>query len=89
MSRSRAKERARLRVPVDRTDPQAIATWADNLRPLVVTLRGLAEEATLPPAHRTYTRLFVRRRLLRAILDLDARLDAVAVAIPQTPPSGD
>ena len=86
MSRAR-KQRARMRLPVDRTDPEAITAWAHAVRPIVVDIRGLAEEATLPPAERRYTRLFLRRRILKAILDLDARLDAVAVPIAQAPAS--
>jgi hypothetical protein len=73
-----AKERARLRVPIDRADPQAMTAWIHGLRPLVADIRGLAEEATLPPAHRRYARVFLRRRLLRAVLAMEARLEAVA-----------
>jgi hypothetical protein len=78
MSRS-AKERARLRVPIDLTNPLAVVAWAQSLRPILADLRGFAEEATLPPSHRKYSRLFLRRHLLRSMLALDARLDAVTM----------
>ena len=78
MSRSRVRERERLRAPVQTTDPAALASFAGELRPVVTKLRELAEEATARPAERVHSRLFLRTHALKALRELEARLDAAA-----------
>jgi len=78
VSRSRVRERERLRAPVDITSPAALIVWAHSLRPLVTGIRKLADEGTLPPAQRTYGRRFVRRGIMKSLRELEARLAVVA-----------
>lgn len=84
MSRSRVRERERLRRPVQTTDPATLAAYAGELRPVVAKLRTLAEDATARPAQRVHSRAFLRGGLLKGIRELEARLDAAA-----PPPSGE
>jgi hypothetical protein len=56
------------------TDPQALAAYAKYLRPVVTTLRELAEDATA--ARPMYSREYLREEMLKAIRVLEARIDA-------------
>lgn len=76
MSRSRVRDRARLRAPVQTTDPAALAAYAGELRPVVTNLRTLIEDATAAPSQRVHARAFLRREILRGIRELEARIDA-------------
>ena len=78
MSRSRVRERARLRAPVETSDPAAMAAYAGALRPVVTTLRTMVEDATSAPSKRVHSRAFLRREMLRGIRELEARIDAAA-----------
>lgn len=89
MTRSRQRERERIRAPVDTTDAGALVGWAYSLRPLLVDLRELAEDATAPPAQRVCSRLYLRKQLLRALRELDARIAVVAPPLPFSVPPGD
>jgi hypothetical protein len=75
---SRARQRERLRAPVPTTDPAALAAYAGELRPVVASLRALAEEATARPSDRTDPRAFLRAGLLKSLRTLEARLAAAA-----------
>jgi hypothetical protein len=55
---------------VETTDPQALAAYAEYLRPVVATLRTLAEDATA--ARPMYSREYLREEMLKAIRVLDA-----------------
>ena len=81
MSRSRVRERARLRAPVETTDPAALAAYAGTLRPIVAGLRTLVEDATAAPSKRVHARAFLRREMLRGIRELETRIDAAAPAL--------
>jgi hypothetical protein len=61
---------------VGTTDPQALATYAKYLRPIVATLRTLAEDATA--ARPMYSREYLREEILKAIRVLEARIDAAS-----------
>jgi hypothetical protein len=78
VSRSRERERARLRAPVETTDPAALTTYANALRPVVANLRALTEDATARPAQRIHSRAFLRSGILKNIRELEARLAAAA-----------
>ena len=82
MTRARIGEhRERLRRPIDTADPAALISWAYELWIYVADIRQLAEQATLPPRQRVYTRAHTRRHLIKAIRELEIRL---AVVAPQT-----
>jgi hypothetical protein len=76
MSRSRVRLREALRAPVETTDPQALAAYAKCLRPVVATLRELAEDATA--ARPMYSREYLREEMLKSLRVLEARIDAAA-----------
>lgn len=78
MSRSRVRERERIRAAVQTTDPAALTAYAGTLRPVVAGLRTLVEDATAAPSKRVHARAFLRREILRGIRELEARLDAAA-----------
>ncbi|MRG97129.1 hypothetical protein [Polyangium spumosum] len=78
MKRSRVRERERIRAAVQTTDPAALATYASLLRPVVASLRALAEDATAAPSKRVHARAYLRREMLRGIRELEARIDAAA-----------
>jgi len=80
VTRSRVRARERLRAPVETTDPAALAAYASALRPVVATLRALAEDATLPASKRVHGRLYLRGAMLKSLRALEARLDAAAPA---------
>jgi hypothetical protein len=62
--------------PNGRPTAQALAAYAKYLRPVVATLRTLAEDATA--AKPVYSREHLRSEMLKAIRVLEARLDAAA-----------
>jgi hypothetical protein len=72
-------EGVRLRAPIQTTDPAALAAYAGELRPVVASLRALAEDATARPALRVHSRAYLRRDMLRDLRELEARLDAAAL----------
>ncbi|MDI1483276.1 hypothetical protein [Polyangium sp. y55x31] len=78
MSRSRVRERERIRAAVQTTDPAALAAYAGLLRPVVTNLRTLVEDATAAPSQRVHARAFLRREILRGIRELEARIDAAS-----------
>jgi hypothetical protein len=78
MTRSRVRERERLRAPIETTDPAALAAYASALRPVVTSLRALTEDATAAPGQRVHARAYLRREMLKGIRELEARIDAVA-----------
>ncbi|TKD03052.1 hypothetical protein [Polyangium fumosum] len=78
MKRSRVRERERLRAPVETTDPAALAAYAGALRPVVASLRSLAEDATAAPSQRVHARAYLRREILRGIRELEARIDTAS-----------
>ncbi|WP_437831957.1 hypothetical protein [Sorangium sp. So ce1153] len=80
MSRSRVRLREALRAPVQTTDPAGLAAYAKHLRPVVATLRSLAEDATA--ARPMYSREYLREEMLKGIRVLEARLDAAASPEP-------
>jgi hypothetical protein len=75
VTRSRVRERERLRRPVETTDPAALASYAGELRPVVTSLRALAEDATAPTSKRVHSRAFLRGGMLRGLRQLEARID--------------
>lgn len=80
MTRSRVRERERLRAPVETSDPAALAMYAGALRPVVASLRALAEDATAAPSQRVHSRAYLRRDMLKRIREIEARIDAAAPA---------
>lgn len=78
MTRSRVRERERIRAAVQTTDPAALAAYADLLRPVVASLRTLTEDATAAPSKRVHARSFLRRAMLKGIRELETRIDAAA-----------
>jgi hypothetical protein len=75
-TRSRVRFREALRRPVETTDPAALAAYAAELRPVVASLRGFAEDATA--ARPVYSREHLREKMLKALRVLEARIDAAA-----------
>ncbi len=78
MSRSRVRERERIRAAVQTTDPAALAACAELLRPVVVNLRALVEDATAPPSDRLHSRVFLRREALKRLRELEARIEVAS-----------
>jgi hypothetical protein len=76
VSRSRVRLREALRAPVETSDPAALAAYAEHLRPVVATLRELAEDATAPRP--VYSREHLRNEMLKALRVVEARLSAAA-----------
>ena len=75
MSRSRVRERERIRAAIQTSDPAAIAAYADLLRPVVTNLRTLVEDATATPDKRVHSRVFLRREILKGLREIEARID--------------
>lgn len=75
MSRSRVRERERIRAAIQTSDPAALAAYADLLRPVVTNLRTLAEDATATPDKRVHSRVFLRREILKGLREIEARID--------------
>lgn len=82
MTRSRVRERERIRAAVETTDPAAMAAYAGELRPVVTNLRTLIEDATAEPSKRVHARPYLRRELLKSIRELEARIEAAAPSAP-------
>lgn len=80
MSRSRVRLREALRASVETTDPTGLAVYAKHLRPVVATIRELAEDATA--AKPVYSREHCREQILKALRVIEARLDAAAPPEP-------
>jgi hypothetical protein len=80
MTRSRVRERERIRAAVQTTDPAALAAYARVLRPVVTNLRTLIEDATAEPSKRVHARSYLRRELLKGIRELEARIEAAAAS---------
>ena len=76
MSRSRVRERDRIRSAIQTTDPAALAAYAELLRPVVTNLRALVEDATATPGDRLHSRVFLRREALKRLRELEARIEA-------------
>lgn len=81
MSRSRVRERERIRASVVTTDPAALAAYAELLRPVVASIRTLVEDATSAPDKRVHSRVFLRREILKALREIETRIE---VAAPNT-----
>lgn len=75
MTRSRVRERERIRASVQTTDPAALAAYAELLRPVVTNLRALAEDATATPDQRVHSRVYLRREILKALREIEARIE--------------
>jgi hypothetical protein len=73
VTRSRVRLREALRAPVETSDPAALAAYAKHLRPVVASLRALAEDATA--ARPVYSREHLRSEMLKALRVVEARLD--------------
>jgi hypothetical protein len=80
MSRSRVRERERLRAAIQTSDPAALAAYADMLRPVVTNLRSLAEDATATPDQRVHSRVFLRREILKGLRELESRIEVATSA---------
>ena len=74
--RSRVVERERIRAAVQTTDPAALAAYAEQLRPVVASLRALVEDATAEPSKRVHARTYLRENMLKKIRELEARIVA-------------
>lgn len=75
MSRSRVRERERIRSAVETTDPAALAAYANALRPVVASVRSLVEDATAEPSKRVHARSFLRREILKNLREIEARIE--------------
>lgn len=75
MSRSRVRERERIRTAVQTTDPVSLAAYAELLRPVVTKLRAHAEDATTTPDQRVHSRVFLRREILKALREIETRIE--------------
>jgi hypothetical protein len=83
---SRERERRCKRAPVETTDPAGLAAYAAGLRPFVARLRALAEDATVQrEGEQVYSRAFLRRRMLRNLRVLEARIALAAGPEPAAP----
>jgi hypothetical protein len=76
MSRSRVRERERIRAAVQTTDPAALAAYANLLRPVVTNLRMLVEDATSAPSLRVHARTYLRREMLKGLREIETRIRA-------------
>ena len=86
MSRSRVRERERIRAAVQTSDPAALATFAELLRPVVAKLRVHAEDATATPDQRVHSRVFLRREILKGLREIETRIEVAATPTPQAEP---
>lgn len=78
MTRSRVRNRERIRAAVETTDPAALAAYAALLRPLVATIRTLAEDATATPDQRVHSRVFLRREILKGLREIETRIEVAS-----------
>ena len=86
----RARKEEHLRALVQTTDPAALARYAGELRPIVASLRGFAEDATAPRP--VYSREHAREQMLKALRAVEDRIDAAAPTrhdAPTLPPSAE
>lgn len=83
MSRSRVRERERIRAAVQTSDPAALAAYAELLRPVVMNVRALVEDATAAPDKRVHSRVFLRREILKGLREIETRIE-VATSAPTT-----
>lgn len=81
MTRSRVRERERIRSAIQTSDPAALAAYAALLRPVVASIRTLVEDATSSPDKRVHSRVFLRREILKGLREIETRID---VASPPT-----
>jgi hypothetical protein len=84
MSRSRVRERERIRAAIQTTDPAALAAYAELLRPVVTNLRTLVEDATATPDKRVHSRVFLRREILKGLREIETRIEVATT--PQAEP---
>jgi len=68
--------REALRAPVETTDPAALAAYAQQLRPVVATIRELAEDATA--AKPIFSKAHCREQILKSLRILETRINAAA-----------
>jgi hypothetical protein len=78
--RGKHQKKLRIQALVQTAD---LATYAAELRPIVTELRALAEDATACPTLRVHSRPFLRKRILRKLREVEARLDAALAAAPE------
>lgn len=70
-------------LPVDPSNPAALATWLSSVRGTVEAVKSFLLDATLPHKERVYARKYLRRYGLRRLHDLESQL----AAIDPTPPA--
>lgn len=75
MSRSRVRERERIRAAIQTSDPVALAAYAESIRPVVTNLRSLVEDATAEPSKRIHARSFLRREILKNLREIEALIE--------------
>jgi phage-related minor tail protein len=78
MTRSRVRERERIRSAVQTSDPAALAAYAALLRPVVANLRALAEDATATPDQRVHSRVYLRREILKGLREIETRIEVAS-----------
>ena len=83
MTRSRVRERERIRAAVQTTDPAALAAYAELLRPIMTNVRALVEDTTATPDQRVHSRVFLRREILKCIRELETRIEVAANRSPR------
>ena len=83
MKRSRVREREHVQALVE---TGSLAAYAAELRPIVATLRTLADDATAHREQRVHSRALLRRGLMKSLRQIEARIDAAA---PPAPEHGD
>ncbi|MBK9266149.1 MAG: hypothetical protein IPM54_40975 [Polyangiaceae bacterium] len=81
MTRSRVRERERIRAAVETSDPAALAAYAALLRPVVANLRALAEDATATPDQRVHSRVYLRREILKGLREIETRIEVASNAV--------
>lgn len=79
MSRSRVRERARIRAAIQTSDPAALAAYAELLRPVVTNVRALVEDATAAPDKRVHSRVFLRREILKGLREIETRIEVATL----------
>lgn len=83
MSRSRVRERERIRAAVQTSDPAALAAYAELLRPVVTNVRALVEDATAAPDKRVHSRVFLRREILKGLREIETRIEVATLTSQQ------
>jgi hypothetical protein len=82
MTRSRVRERERIRAAVQTSDPAALAAYAALLRPVVTNLRALVEDATATPDKRVHSRVYLRREILKGLREIETRIEVASNVTP-------